>query len=802
MYENPLDGDDVATTEDEMPPAETTDPSFVTDNPLVDNAGVPPAASETAVEGGQATPALSHDITDWVEVAKWAGKLDEEAIDTVEERTALGINWEDGLTYEEAKALLGDQLTREAFDMFDAAGEIRAGAQKDGIITLEDMQNFKAKHFDEVAAGLPEEKTQALLLRYIKAKKFHTIHPDQAASMFREKFTSDSQLYVDGKINVARLLEGYTSEKLRALVEYILAEGLNIQVKSGDEYDDTLTITEEQLKIIFAVVEFMARIENPSEITSAASGISKMDEDDDTAEDFLAYYTKGTSNEVEQAEETSSSEQSQQTRDDDLPAELREGMKQLYVYADGKFTTGGANNDQPVPRAEITDADYLDAIGHFKAVINNSSIGIEFRRRAYAYIMQCYASLIERAPSYDKAKDLIKEAVAILNTGDARTVLGTSTVIGQLINFAQMAMEPNLMYKGVSVDGKLERRLGAEEFAYGIYSLAEQNINSATTLGTAEKNQLKAQLAEMLARMYHLSYRQHAVEVAQTIQGEVRVPKINRATGEVERDAQGQMLTTPMAAEEFLSNIRSMAETHPAIAEGMTMIFVASPDGQGSTLTSDAEKLMAAIGIFKAVLEDEENSTDIDRAKSAYWQAICEMTLASIAWENGVRNATTIAQFKEAAELFNQASDQFKSLIAGLVEENPYDTRIAELSSLREGALAQIVRIAYTLIKANVNGSRAVGKDIAKLLDATDDTTQIRLGENLVMTPEKARQMLLGNNPNMNIQAAITQQGISILASGQPQQGGGGEGHHSNGGVANASGSEGGTPNPNTQWGE
>jgi hypothetical protein len=679
-----------------------------------------------------------------------------EAIDTEEKLKAYveskGLSMsdiEDGITWEEAQKL-GSTMTQAYYDILSTGGRRTEG---DGKVEMADIQRFNDKVIEKLAAGTGQRAE--ILESYMQTAKFKMVDSHRAVQLFTEKFGTNTTLFSGDTINVKALIGSYTRTELQGLACVVLSNILG-QPITKDNIADALTMSKEQLETFFITMYFLGKIDNPTEILESAQGRPKLE--GDTPEHLLAWLTKGTSNAVaEPPAETAATASTQdgQNPQTPMPTELKEGMKNLFEYQNDQFTTG--QDGQPVSRRSITPEEYRDAVAHFQRVISDASLSAPFRAQAYSLMIVCYTSLAERATSYSVAQAEIRAAMDLLNTDAARQALGASTVFGQMIALAQLAMDDTVMYRDDPSD-QLARRMEAQEFVRAsIYNIIIPQLEAQSgSMTGAEITQLKAQLAQSLAGMYSREARQQAIAVADSITGSITVPAPQSAG----QGGAGSRSTT-IPAEEYRAMIRRMADQNPLISEGLSILVVnvdsnndGTPDGQ--TLTNDQAKLDRAMALFAIVVGDN-SSTPADIAKANYWTAMCLMMLASTPWGTGDHGEAVVARFQAAAQLFNAAAGQLKALIDGASAATSADT-LAEYRQMRTECLARVVMISSTL--SGERSTRAAGREVAQLLDASDRETQIQLGENLSLTPRDARSQLLGGRQIQGITRTVDTVGV------------------------------------------
>jgi hypothetical protein len=698
---------------------EGEDPTSVTDG------GEPHVSAEAEVEGGQASPpdpSKIESISDFRIFLRSLGIDDQKLTDEMLKDGALTHD-----ELEEADPNHERYLTDAAFNLVSRGGlgiNVFGGvaSDEDGI-TFADGERFMEKVIEPLVTGT--KSREEVITRFMHASRFRVIPRHALSRTFRERTHSKEGLWETNNgvstLSAKTFLDKYIRPELRDLAGQVLANILGHAVTDADR------LNEEQLDTFMLTIYYLARIDEPREVMEGAKAIADLTDqlEGSTPETFITWLTKGAENPV-QAESANPAEQSQQNPQDNMPAELKEGMKLLFVYENGQFVTGGAENNQYQPRPSITDAEYREAIGHFESVLADSSVSLVYRQRALAYLMQCYTELTGRASSFEAARDYVLAAVAAIDTESTREIFGDAMVIGQLFSLAEMIMQPNILFRDTTPNDPGRQLLG-EEFVYqNITTRIESRIAASTTLSNDERNDLSAQLARTLAGMYTGEYRRHAVVVAQAIRGTIPRgrPQVG-PDGQVVRNAQGEVQVVSVTAEEFIEEIKQKTNDHPLLLEAR-MQFSMALQGEPNTVPRALRETAAAafqraidvVGGIGDIWTRDNDPADLAEARIGRAQCLAyaamptavtgaeptpqdligqgRALLAVLLETTGIDSAENHFTRAAGAGLLSTAIESLNELIAQTTDPELK----TELKKIRDEAIRALVMMAQTLIFA------------------------------------------------------------------------------------------------------
>ena len=219
------------------------------------------------------------------------GTSDDSDIIAALKETGVTFDPENGLTYEAAKALAeiyGFSITRAAFELLSLGGStyaIKGGG--DDTITLADLTKFVEDVLGGIATGT--SRKEEVFLEYLKANQFKIVNAKEAVKTFSDKYYSGST-----PITVGTLL---SHTKMTDITKRIICNILGID-NIGD-LKDTVELTTAQLEVLFLTLGFLGSLDKPGEFYSPAKDIPRLESENLTTTNFLAWFTKGTDKAVE-----------------------------------------------------------------------------------------------------------------------------------------------------------------------------------------------------------------------------------------------------------------------------------------------------------------------------------------------------------------------------------------------------------------------------------------------------------------------------------------------------------------------
>jgi len=684
--------------------------------------GEPHVSAEAEVEGGQASPPVSYKIESVSDLKIFLRSLGIDDSKITDEMLEDGALTHDEL--EEADPNHERYLTDAAFNLVSRGGlgiNVFGGvaADEDGI-GFADGERFMDKVIEPLVDGTKSQA--AVISRFMHASRFRVIPRHALSRTFREQTHSKEGLWETTNgvttLSAKTFLDKYIRPELRDLAGQVLANILGHAVTDADR------LNEEQLDTFMLTIYYLARIDTPREVMEGAKAITDLTDqlEGSTPETFITWLTKGAQNPV-QAESTNPADQSQQNPQDNMPAELKEGMKHIFRYENDQLVLGGQDNRQPVPLANPA---YQDAIEHFRSVLSDASISATYRQQAMDYLMQCYTELAGRASSFEVARGYVQAAVEAIDTDSTRELFGDAMIIGQLFSLAELIIQPNILFRDTTPNDPARHLLGEEFVHDNILNRIESRITASTTLSNDERNDLSAQLARTLAGMYTGEYRQHAVVVAQAIRGTIPrgKPQIGQ-DGQVVRNAQGEVQVVSVTAEEFIEEIKQKTNDHPLLLEAR-MQFSMALQGEPNTVSRALREAAAAafqraidvVGGIGDIWTRDNDPADLAEARIGRAQCLAyaamptavtgteptpedligqgRALLAVLLETTGIDPAENHFTRAAGAGLLSTAIESLNELIAQTTDPELK----TELKKIRDEAIRALVMMAQTLIFA------------------------------------------------------------------------------------------------------